>query len=58
MIMSSEGEQRQYTNLVFAGWDNYTKDKVGANFKRKIIRHEMKVALRSEKQSVSDTEKI
>ncbi|XP_021964035.2 transmembrane channel-like protein 7 [Folsomia candida] len=52
IILASEGEHNPYTNLILAGWDHYTKDAKSALFKRKIMCHEMKVALKSEKNTL------
>lgn len=50
--MASEGDHNPFTSLIFAGWDHYTKDAKSAQFKRKILFHEMQIALNNEKETV------
>lgn len=54
IIHMKEGDFYKYSNLLFSGWDHYTNDEKGAEFKRRLIRHEMKVALQTEKRKITD----
>ena len=53
VILAKEGEFYKYSNLILSGWDHYTKDTEGAKFKKKILKHEMKLALKTEKLKVN-----
>lgn len=54
IIHLREGEFYKYSNLVFSGWEHYTNDEKGAEFKRRVLRNEMKIALQTEKKKVTD----
>lgn len=55
IIRLKEGEFYKYSNLVFSGWEHFTNDGKGADFKRRMIRNEMRAALHIEKKKITDT---
>lgn len=54
IIHLKEGEFYKYSNLIFAGWDHYTNDEAGLEFKQHMLRNEMKIALQTEKKRIND----
>ncbi|ODN05693.1 Transmembrane channel-like protein 7 [Orchesella cincta] len=54
VIQLNEGEFYKYSNLVFAGWEHYTNDEPGAEFKRRVLRKEMRIALQTEAKKIND----
>lgn len=52
IIVETEDGGHRYSDCVFTGWEYFTKDNESAKFKRKAIRHQMKLLLKDEKYKV------